>query len=207
MIAQHESKSQEHYTPSQFVAAARACMGSIDLDPASSDLANTEVGAHTWYGWDAERQLMTDGLASDWAVGENVWLNPPGGSTTKARPELAHITRSHALLWWARLTAEFRKGSFKRAIYEAFSVEQLAHSQRPLWDGMPSILDFVVCIPSKRIAHDRPKDTIEGRPIAGTERIVSKAPSHSSAFVALGIDASHFAEHYRQFGRVIAPFE
>jgi hypothetical protein len=44
-------------------------MGSIDLDPASSDIANMVVKADDYY--DSEM----DGLSKEWHG--NVWLNPP----------------------------------------------------------------------------------------------------------------------------------
>jgi phage N-6-adenine-methyltransferase len=44
-------------------------MGSIDLDPASSDVANKTVMATEFYNED------DDGLTKDWYG--NVWLNPP----------------------------------------------------------------------------------------------------------------------------------
>ena len=44
-------------------------MGSIDLDPASSSIANKTVGAKVYFTID------DDGLAKEWSG--NVWLNPP----------------------------------------------------------------------------------------------------------------------------------
>ena len=59
----------EWYTPSKYIEAARAVMGSIDLDPASCALANKTVQADTYY------TKENNGLELPWYG--NVWLNPP----------------------------------------------------------------------------------------------------------------------------------
>ena len=65
----YNSGEHEWYTPPGLIEAARATMGSIDTDPASTPRANETVQASTFY--DAEQ----DGLAHPWHG--NVWLNPP----------------------------------------------------------------------------------------------------------------------------------
>jgi len=65
----HNSGNNEWYTPSVFIEAARAVMGSIDTDPASSDKANEIVLAGRYF------TKSDDGRFQRW--GGNVWMNPP----------------------------------------------------------------------------------------------------------------------------------
>lgn len=66
------SGENEWYTPPEYIEAARSVMGSIDLDPASSDMANRTVQAIEYYT--AEQ----NGLALPWYG--NIWMNPPYSS-------------------------------------------------------------------------------------------------------------------------------
>ena len=65
----HNSGNNEWYTPEPYIEAARAAMGSIDVDPASSAIANERVKAAKYYTVD------DNGLTRTWTG--NVWMNPP----------------------------------------------------------------------------------------------------------------------------------
>lgn len=65
----HNSGENEWYTPPDYIEAARRVMGNIDLDPASSTIANATVQADEFYSKD------DNGLEQEWLG--RVWLNPP----------------------------------------------------------------------------------------------------------------------------------
>lgn len=66
------SGENEWYTPFKYINSAREVMGSIELDPASSEIANKTVNADKIYTID------DNGLNKQWEG--NVWLNPPYSS-------------------------------------------------------------------------------------------------------------------------------
>lgn len=65
----HNSGENEWYTPARFIDSARIVMGEIDLDPASSEIANETVQASNFFTKD------DNGLLQKWFG--RVWMNPP----------------------------------------------------------------------------------------------------------------------------------
>jgi phage N-6-adenine-methyltransferase len=85
----------EWYTPKDHLAAAREALGAIDLDPASSAIAQQEVRAADFF--DKE----TNGLVQEWRG--NVWLNPP-----YAQPLIAQFV--------AKMVEEYQAGRVNAGI-------------------------------------------------------------------------------------------
>jgi phage N-6-adenine-methyltransferase len=87
--------NNEWYTPAEDIARARKVLGKIELDPASSDIAQETVKAERYY------TKEQDGLAQEW--GGNVWMNPP-----YAKGDIEPFV--------AKLVAEYLAGNVKAAI-------------------------------------------------------------------------------------------
>jgi len=85
----------EWYTPAEYVAAAREVMGGIDLDPATSAVAQRAIGAAEFF------TREQDGLSRPWAG--RVWLNPP-----YSQPDIANFC--------TKLVTEVATGAVEQAI-------------------------------------------------------------------------------------------
>ena len=92
----NNSGKYEWYTPKKFIEAARRTMGSIDLDPASSEIANSVIQAKTYY------TKENNGLEHTWRG--NIWMNPPYNNslvtdfTEKLIEELHNINQACVLV-------------------------------------------------------------------------------------------------------------
>lgn len=119
----------EWYTPPEYIDAAVAVMGAIDLDPASSEEANAVVGA--------ARICTTadDGLAQPWAG--RMWMNPP-----YAHPAVDRFC--------ARLAREYEAGTVAEACALVNNATETAWFQVVLAEAA------AVCFPRARIRFWQP---------------------------------------------------
>lgn len=112
------SGDNEWYTPPEYIEAARKVMGSIDLDPASSEIANRIVKAKTYFT--AEQ----NGLIQWWSG--NVWMNPP-----YAQPLIASFCNV--------LSNALQSGTVKQAISLVNNATETAWF-RTLIDGASAVI-------------------------------------------------------------------
>src|SRR5262249_14012252 len=115
--------SEHWYTPLPHIEAARAVLGGIDLDPASSDIANRTVRASRYY------TEADDGLKQPWEG--RVWINPPYGLP--------------AGQFAARLAEHLKSGAVTAAVVLVSLHAMSAQWFDPLYDG-------TLCITRGRLA-------------------------------------------------------
>lgn len=217
---QHSSASAEHYTPPEIVGLVHRVLGGIDLDPASSEAANSYVEADAYF------DVGDDGFTRPWWG--RVLLNPPGGLCDHAgrpvyprtkRRESCSVTgacglppghkhrgvTSSARAWWFRLMSEVFAGRVQSAMFLGFSLELLQAAQGDApevdWvtgDALPPPQDFAHLIPVKRLRFLAPR---------GASLVSGDQPTHASFLSYVG-PAAGLAELFKAegtIGRVVVP--
>lgn len=134
----NNSGDNEWYTPKEFIDTAREVMGSIDVDPASSQIANTVIQAHTYY------TLADNGLEQQW-IG-NVFMNPP-----YAQPSIDDFSN--------KLNHEILEGNTKQAIV------LVNNATETKWFQMLAHTASAICFPKSRIKFWSPDK--ESAPLQG----------------------------------------
>lgn len=114
----HSSETSEWYSPEIFANIARAVMGGIDLDPASSHIANETIRAAKFY------TREDDGLSLPWHG--RVFLNPPGG--------LDEHRKSITGKFVGRLLEGYRTAEVDQALLVCFRVPTGDAWFWPLWE-------------------------------------------------------------------------
>jgi hypothetical protein len=99
-LINQDSGKVEYYTPSFIVEAARQVMGSIDLDPASSSIANNSIKATRFY------TINQPSLELPW-IG-NIWMNHP-------------FSRKNNYEFINKLLHEVKEGNVKQACCITFA--------------------------------------------------------------------------------------
>lgn len=129
------SESNEWYTPSRYIEAARAALGLIDLDPASCSKAQETVKANRSFTID------DDALSKDW-VSSAVWLNPPYGKDER--------NRSNQGIWSQYLIRQYQAGNVSKAVLLVNACTSEKWFQ-PLWK-------YPICFTDHRIKFVSPPE-------------------------------------------------
>ena len=156
----NNSGNNEWYTPREYIAAAYAVLGEIDLDPASSEAANTVVRAKRIFTADE------DGLSQKWAG--RVWMNPPYASNL-----IGQFTK--------KLSEDYADGVIEEAIVLVNNATETGWFQ--------SMLEHcaAVCFPRSRVKFWKP-DGETGAPLQGQAILYfgCNAKLFSSSFADIG---------------------
>jgi len=169
---QPQGKSNEWFTPSKYIEAARAVMNGIDLDPASCELANRTVKATTFY------TKEENGLTQEWYG--CVWLNPPfSDESTPTGPKGAQAGATTFFV--EKLIREYRSGNVKQAVLLVNAKHDVSWFYQ-LWE-------FPICFAHHKVRFLRPASGFESH-MFGT------------CFVYLGQHEQKFIDIFSRFGRI-----
>ena len=138
-VAQN-SGNNEWYTPPEYIEAARVVLGGIDLDPASSPIANEIIKADKFYSSD------DNGLEREWAG--RIWMNPP-----YSQPEIEQFSK--------KLTASIESGNVTEAIV------LVNNATETYWFQNMLAYCEAVCLIRGRVRFIDPQGNPSGAPLQG----------------------------------------
>lgn len=136
----HNSGNNEWYTPQEYIKAAREVLGDIDLDPASSDIANQTVQATHYL------TAEVDGLAHEWSG--RVWMNPPYSSDLIGQ-------------FISKLIQHYDEGKIEAAIVLVNNATETRWFQELAQNA------FAICFPKGRIKYLDSSGTPANTPLQG----------------------------------------
>lgn len=157
----NNSGENEWYTPEIYIEAARKVMGGIDLDPATSVVANRIVQAATYF------TAQDDGLAQTWPIGR-IWMNPP-----YAQPLMGQFAE--------KMAQEVERGSE--------SVVLVNNATETVWFQRMAGVCSAICFPRGRIRYLTPEGEPANSPLQGQAIIYSgpNADKFESVFSEFGL--------------------
>lgn len=176
----------EYYTPQAIIEAARAVMGEIDMDPASSRAANARVKARDFF------DEGMDGMLTPWGSQNHpnrVWLNHPFGKAEPPCPQGCDKNHFHHKneyygnrRWIQKLMDEYAGGR----VCEAMCITYACTSEK--W--FQPLLEYPQCFINARTNYVLPDGTVK------------KGVTKGSVITYLGRRPEEFNRAFRQFGKI-----
>lgn len=123
----------EWYTPEKYIRYAHEVLGAIDLDPASTSIANEVIKAAKYFS------IQDNGLEQEWSG--TVWLNPP-------------YAQPHIALFVSKMVADVRSGRIVHGI-------MLTHNYTDTsWFHEAASVANAICFTKGRIGFLTPENEI-----------------------------------------------
>ncbi|WP_304634026.1 hypothetical protein [Pseudoalteromonas sp.] len=189
----------DYYTPPEISDLARDLMGSIDLDPASSSIANQNVKADKFF------TILDDGLKQEWSG--RVFMNHPFHRGEKAcEPKCKKLMckrptkkspnrRGHCITedipsnndWINKLLDSYNSGKVTEAVIITFA----STSEDWFWP----LLDYPKCYPKGRVHYYKPNGERKGSATKG------------SVITYIGPNVKRFAQTFSRFGKIHVPYQ
>jgi phage N-6-adenine-methyltransferase len=160
----NNSGDNEWYTPEYILEAARAVLGQIDLDPASSECANSAVKASKFY------TSSDDGLIQPWSG--KVWMNPPYAAGLVGK-------------FISKLASEVDSGNVSEGVVLVNNATETA------WFKTLASISSVLCFHSGRVKYLKPGGSgfDESHPLQGQciAYIGNNGDAFKSKFIGIGV--------------------